>query len=298
MYKRQNISSGDEGEATVAALTVANIEAAAQTQGTTYDIDHEGDLDFVNPFRRMGRNAIENVDPAGRVSGRSTLTLVTGNGTPKKLLEDGFQSISGADYKLVTDAPVIFSAPFGDRVYYVDGKNSIYYDSVHSSDGAVDSFEGSVNDWDVDVYSAEEIGSVATDEILVVTGRGLTNVAVGQSKGKFPKDKFGNKPRLIEVWNRRLVLSGLSGEPQNWWMSRQDDPHDFDYSVLPASDQDAATGTLSPAGLVPDNINSIIPYNDNILIFGCDHSVFQMVGDPAMGASITCLLYTSPSPRD
>jgi len=258
------------GTGTVVSLSPTNLLGTAATAGSSYNV-----TGVTSPFKKMGRNAVENVDPSGRVTSRSFTTLVTALGTIKKLTAGGFESVKDADYKLKTDIPVIFSAPYGNRVYYVDGLSSIYYDSAHQDDGE----EGAVVDWDVEKYSDLDIQGEQG-------GRGLTNVTAGQTKGDFPIDADGNKPRLVTVWNSRLVLSGLVGEPQNWFMSRRDNPNDFDYFVQPFDDEIAAAGNLSPAGLVPDKVNTLIPYNDDILIFGCDHSIFQLSGDPAAGGAI------------
>ena len=263
-----------EATDTLVSLSPDNILDASQTLGSRYDVDATVD----SPFRKMGRNAVENIDPSGRVSSRSFVTLVTAMGTVKKLTSGGFGSIKNSDYKMRTDAPVIFSAAYGDRVYYVDGINGVYYDSSYQDGGE----EGEIVDWDVDRYDNLDIQGEEG-------GKGITNRTDGAGKGSFPKDPSGNKPTLITTWGSRLVLSGLSGEPQNWFMSRSHDPNDFDFLVRPQDDQMAATGSQSPAGLVPDKVNALVPYNDDILIFGCDHSIYQLSGDPAMGGVIDLL---------
>jgi hypothetical protein len=48
-------------------------------------------------------------------------------------------------------------------------------------------------------------------------------------------------------------------------------------------------GNNAEAGKCPDVINSLVPYRDDILIFGCDHSIYQMTGDPAAGGQIDLL---------
>lgn len=94
-----------------------------------------------------------------------------------------------------------------------------------------------------------------------------------------------DKPRLIEQWRTRIVMSGLRGDVHNWFMSACGDPTDFDYGAT-ASPTIAASGNNADAGYVGDIINTMIPYDDDTLLFGCDHSIWQMSGDPAEGGRI------------
>jgi len=95
-----------------------------------------------------------------------------------------------------------------------------------------------------------------------------------------------NTCRLIELWNGRIVMSGLAGDDHNWFMSKQNDATDWDYSPATLTEQDAAAGNNSLLGKVGDVINGMIPYNDDVLIFLGDHSIWQMTGDPMSGGRI------------
>ncbi len=106
------------------------------------------------------------------------------------------------------------------------------------------------------------------------------------SAGTLPVDTAGNKPRLIATWNGRTVLSGLPYDPQNWFMSASGDPTNFDYNPSPTVETQAVAGNNSPAGHVGDVITALIPYNDDVLIFGGDHTIWQMTGDPMAGGRI------------
>jgi hypothetical protein len=260
---------------TVAALTSAEIDDNAEGS-TKYSVTAESGI---HPFIKMGVDAVENLDALGRRSSRSVLLLAVAGGTPKRVTSSGYEEITNASYSMSSEVPVIFSEPFtpklgSGRIYYVDGLNGYYYDSSIQDTGKL----GIIKDWKTDNYTTEEIQR-----------RGLTNVVTGESKGVFPKDSEGNGPRLMTVWNHRMFLAGFRGDPHAYFMSRRDDPHDFDTRVIPADDQIAGSGFELPAGMVPDNINALIPFNDDILLFGCDHSIYQMSGDPAMGAAIDSL---------
>lgn len=106
------------------------------------------------------------------------------------------------------------------------------------------------------------------------------------SAGTLPVDSDGNKPRLIETWRGRTILSGLLKDPQNWFMSNQDDPRNFDYSPESPSPTDAVAGNNSPLGLIGDIVTGMVPYSDDILFMGGDHTLFMFNGDPMAGGSI------------
>lgn len=92
--------------------------------------------------------------------------------------------------------------------------------------------------------------------------------------------------RLIEQWRGRIVLSGLATDPHNWFMSKLGDPLDWDYLPATETELDAVQGGAGFVGKVPDIINAIVPYNDDVLLFGCDHSIWMMSGDPQAGGRL------------
>ena len=104
--------------------------------------------------------------------------------------------------------------------------------------------------------------------------------------GTLPRDVASNGARLICTWRGRAVLSGLLLDPQNWFMSRIADPNDFDYSPSAITVADPVAGNNSPLGLVGDVVTALIPYTDDVLIFGGDHTIYAMRGDPADGGRI------------
>ena len=88
--------------------------------------------------------------------------------------------------------------------------------------------------------------------------------------------------RLIATWRGRLVVVSET----NWFMSAVNDPLDWDYGPVPATATQAVAGNTAPAGQVPDVVTTIIPLSDDKLLFGCDHSLYVMRGDPAAGGRI------------
>lgn len=104
--------------------------------------------------------------------------------------------------------------------------------------------------------------------------------------GTLPADAENNFPRLICTWRGRIVLSGLFLDPQNWFMSRAYDATDFDYFPDTVTADQAVAGNNAPAGLIGDVITCLIPYSDDLLIFGGDHSIYLMRGDPMAGGEV------------
>lgn len=104
--------------------------------------------------------------------------------------------------------------------------------------------------------------------------------------GQLPFDTGGNFARLICTWRGRIVLSGLLDDPQNWFMSAVGDPTNWDYGVGSVTSTQAEAGNNSPLGLIGDTITALIPYSDDILIFGGDHTIYMMSGDPMSGGQI------------
>lgn len=104
--------------------------------------------------------------------------------------------------------------------------------------------------------------------------------------GTLPVDSDNNTPRLICTWRGRIVVSGLIKDPQVWFMSKVDDPYNWDYDPVSPSSIDAVAGNNSPLGTVGDMITALIPATDDVLIFGGDSSIWVMRGDPLAGGQI------------
>lgn len=104
--------------------------------------------------------------------------------------------------------------------------------------------------------------------------------------GSLPVDLLGNTPRLICTWRGRTVVSGLINDPQNWFMSAVNDPTDWNYFPDPQTPTQAVAGNNSLLGLVGDVITTLIPYDDDTLIFGGDHTIWVLRGDPFSGGQI------------
>jgi hypothetical protein len=114
-----------------------------------------------------------------------------------------------------------------------------------------------------------------------------TWAATGGAGSILPVDSDGNKPRLICTWRGRTVLSGLIKDPQNWFMSKVNDPTNFNYFPVDSPPTKAVAGSNAEfKGLIGDVITGIIPYTDDVLIFLGDHTIWLMRGDPAAGGQV------------
>lgn len=92
---------------------------------------------------------------------------------------------------------------------------------------------------------------------------------------------------LACTWRDRLVLAASSASPQNFIMSRQGVQTDFDYSQTDSAA--AVAGNASKAGAIGEPLNCLIPWTDDVLILGGDHSIYKVEGDIAAGGQILLL---------
>ncbi len=108
------------------------------------------------------------------------------------------------------------------------------------------------------------------------------------TRGQLPGSNLNpiDYPRLIATWRGRTVVSGIITDPQNWFMSAVNDPYNWDYAPTPTLATQAIAGNNSPLGLVGDVITCLIPYRDDVLIFGGDHTIWMCSGDPMGGGQI------------
>jgi hypothetical protein len=123
-----------------------------------------------------------------------------------------------------------------------------------------------------------------------------TNTAgvLAASAGTLPGDPNGNKCRLCCTWRGRPVFAGLVSDPNNWFMGAVDSvvssttgaTANFDYAPVTVLATQAVAGSNAPAGLCGDAITCLIPYSDDLLIMGCERSIWVMQGDPMAGGRI------------
>lgn len=135
------------------------------------------------------------------------------------------------------------------------------------------------------MYYADGVGyrryNPDTDEMEIWTA----------SAGSMPVDPTGRSGRIICTWNGRTCLSGFPADPQNVFMSAKDDPTDWDYAPSIPVPTQAVALSAAYAGLIGDKVTALIPWSDDVLIIGCEHSVWQLTGDPMLGGNIDNICY-------
>lgn len=140
--------------------------------------------------------------------------------------------------------------------------------------------------WMVDGRNYEKL-DLETNDPLVNTDM----TAWTASPGTLPTN--GSEDcRLIARWRNRIVLSGLEGDGQNWFMSAVGDPEDFDYSPATTTATQAVAGNNSDAGRLGSIITALVPIHDDYMIIGQDDSISVMRGDPADGGRIDDLTHS------
>jgi hypothetical protein len=87
---------------------------------------------------------------------------------------------------------------------------------------------------------------------------------------------------LVSIYRGRLVFAAPIGSAQNWFMSRVGVYTDWSFG-----DTDSARAIAGNSGAgfgkIGDPITSLMGFGDDVLLFGGDHQIWAMMGDPAAG---------------
>jgi hypothetical protein len=222
--------------------------------------------------QRSGLSKYISTQPGGTSGLIQELFCLTGAGYPPP----GGASQSSSSGRVVT-----LVAVKGGRVYAASAGGSAWVaipsdagDPPLAATGVVRSAQNGTN-----LYFADGVHACYFDPAL---GRIRLWVA---SAGSLPASGSA-LPRLICTWRGRTVLAGISADPHNWFMSAVDGPTDWDYAPVYISPTQAVAGNNSPLGEIGDVVTSLIPYTDDVLVMGGDHTVWQFSGDPMAGGQI------------
>lgn len=108
-------------------------------------------------------------------------------------------------------------------------------------------------------------------ELTLTTHRGTTGIAPAGC-------------RLVALYRDRIVYAGSDVNPHIWYMSRQGDPDDWDYTQ---EDSGAAIfAQSSTAGQLAEPITALIAHGDECLIIGAYNSLWIIRGDPGFGGTL------------
>lgn len=87
---------------------------------------------------------------------------------------------------------------------------------------------------------------------------------------------------LVAIYRGRLVFAAPIGSAQNWFMSRVGVYTDWSFG-----DTDSARAIAGNSGAgfgkIGDPITALMGFGDDVLLFGGDHQIWAMMGDPAAG---------------
>lgn len=233
---------------------------------------HEPGTDRRRGGARCGLSRYINAIPGSTAGQIQELAVVVGAGyTPP-----GGTSQSSLSGRVVTLVAVI-----GGRVYVADAGGTSWTAATNGS---------SKTDY---LASTGVVRSTVINQVLYLTdGTQMrtytpsTN-SVGDvvaSDGRIPSNTAQTIfPTLMTNWRGRLVLSGLSTEPQNLFISKLGTPTNFNYSPSSTTPTQAVAGNLSTFGLIGDVVTGVAPFNDDVLVVFGDSSVWQLKGDPMQG---------------
>ena len=91
--------------------------------------------------------------------------------------------------------------------------------------------------------------------------------------------------RIVVNWRNRLVLADSIQNPHVLYMSRIDDPFDWDYAK---DDPESATYSAQfEMGRVGDPVKALCPLSDDVLVVGTSRAVWALEGDPMAGGRLT-----------
>jgi hypothetical protein len=95
-------------------------------------------------------------------------------------------------------------------------------------------------------------------------------------KGKIPP-----RGALLANYRGRLIVARQAEDPAGWAASRAGDHYNWDLDPYLRDGNEAVASYANLAWRVPDIINTLVPLGDDQLIFGCDHEIWMLDGDPA-----------------
>lgn len=192
--------------------------------------------------------------------------------------------------RLTSEAQITTNIPVKGDILTQDNTDAkIIVDYIYYDDTASDHY----------VYGYNLSGTFNTTDLVkdsddntIISGANLSAVDSApqwypwQVYNEGPASTYGNMPDkayLGCLYNGRCVLAGNPDYPNQWYMSRVDNPWNWLYGENdPLS---AVSGGAGDVGEIGDIIRCLIPYKDDYLIFGCANSMKVIRGDPACGGS-------------
>lgn len=173
--------------------------------------------------------------------------------------------------------------------------------SVATTAGGVDKADA-IGTYDIDSVDGTEITLASAPDVSGIDLGALTYAIVKQTKIFDPKEltlttlraedyedgsSKGIAPvgcRLATAYLDRLVLGAPFDAPHLFFMSRQGNPLDWDYSQLDAGG--AYSSSAGEGGQIGDPLTALIPHSDRCMFVACYSSLWIVRGDPKAGGEI------------
>ena len=92
-----------------------------------------------------------------------------------------------------------------------------------------------------------------------------------------------DKLYLGALYLGRAYLAGDPNSPRTWIASRQGNIHDLMFNK--GDVQSACAGSDIEFGKLSDVPRTLIPYENDYMLFGCRRSIYALIGDPMQGGS-------------
>lgn len=99
---------------------------------------------------------------------------------------------------------------------------------------------------------------------------------------------FPEKCRVVAAFRRSIVLARQSSDPSIYYISRTDDPTDWDFGADPEATSPIA-GNNGSIGQPADPINALIPFDNDMLWLGHPSAITRIEGDPRSGGQLQVL---------
>jgi len=273
-------------------------------------------------LRLTGSGVARDLGPATSVpvGDRTTTIAAVAGGDIATISTAGVTAIESGEDALSSLPSVIYAEAFFQDLYFVDGANYKYFDVSANVISTWEAYNGGTMPKQADDPKDVEGATNASPIVITITGHGyvtgdqvvitdvLGNTAANgdfvitkvdsdtfsldgstgngsyTSGGTCIMRRVGSRCSLIAIWGGRVVLSGLTTDPNNIFMSAVGDPFDWDYSPAVQTVQQAVAGNVTSGyGKNSDIVTALIPYTDDILLIGGTHSIRKFVGNPAEG---------------
>ncbi|MFW5923416.1 MAG: hypothetical protein ACOCSQ_03420 [Planctomycetota bacterium] len=245
---------------------------------------------------------------------RTTMLVASANGRVYSERTLGtLEECPTENVELSDDIP-LDAAPTKQKLFIADwspdrvsGTGDIDSDGESLTDSDVDDFTDLDIDTDNDlVILADttgdvepgnyEIDSVSTDTVTLASSAGGSGTAyyrIGRAPKVYDpvedelslwKAQEGNIPmgcEIVERYRGRMILARSQKFPHLGYMSRTDDPYDFDVGQDDPTAASAWQGT--EFGTIGEPITAVAAWGDDFLVVGCSSDIWIMLGDPSHG---------------